>query len=122
MRSAPVQLDDLAFRSPFKLDPIIQPIGTAETEYQTREHVAHRTLQRQAYDDRDGSRGRNQPLHRKVEYVGDDGEESCQIDKPSQDVLEKLAFPRTEFEDEHDAQDADEQPSRPDPPRNLQHH
>jgi hypothetical protein len=33
-------------------------------------------------------RALNQPLHRKVEYVGDDGEESCQIDKPSQDVLE----------------------------------
>src|SRR5262245_1135281 len=106
MRSAPIQLDNLALGSAFEADPIIQPIGAAEIENKARENIAQRALKREADDNRDCPGSRNQALHWKVEDIGDNGEKSREIDKPSQNVLQELAFPFTELEDEHAAQDA----------------
>src|SRR6266851_362251 len=120
MRRAPVHLDDAAIGAAFETDPIPGPVGSAEAQHNARKHIAQRALERQAENDRDRTRGCEQPLDREVEDVGDDGEDGDEINQARQQILEQLALARPVLDDDEGAQKADQEPRCPEPPSDLQ--
>jgi hypothetical protein len=118
---APVHLDDPAVGAAVDADPIARPVRAAEIQHDAREDVAQRALQRQSENDRDNARGREQASDRQIEDIGNDREYRGKVDQTSEQILDQLPFAWPALGNNKDAQNADQKPSGPQPPRDLQH-
>src|SRR6185437_2582357 len=82
---APIHLDDASIHSSFEIDPIAGPIGPAEVQHKAGKQVAQRALKGEAENDGDAARGRKQTLDGQIEDIGDDGEDSGEINEPGKE-------------------------------------
>src|SRR5271157_4567443 len=121
MRCPPVQFDNAAFRATVNLDPIPRFVGVAETEHESGKNVVQAALERETEDDGNDAGGGEQALNGEIENIGDDGESRSQIDQGRENILNELTVTRAPFEDDHGSHQGDQEPSRPEPPRDFQY-
>ena len=120
MRGAPIHFDDLAFSSAIESDPIARPIRVAETENQARKNIVEGALQCEAQNDRYGAGRNKQSLNREIKHIGDDGENRDRIGERGKKVLNEFPLAWPAFEHDDAADQSDQEPSRPQPPRDHQ--
>src|SRR5262249_40551234 len=110
MRRPPVRLDDPALDSAAEDKPVADPVRPRQVERDARKDVAQSALQRKAEDYGYRARRSNQGPYRRIEDVGHDRKDGPDVDHANYEILKELPFAGLPFENQEDADDADQRP------------